>query len=109
MEKMEFKSTKGMTPETAPEGKVLVKYLEPFFGGWAVEYTIAYFDNPNDYEEPNGNKGWKDWDTERRINVIAYCELPKKDLKDNPWISISQEEIKEKHGTLFPKYGCAGQ
>ena len=106
---MEFKTTKGMTPETAPEGMVLAKYLEPFFGGWAIEYTTAYFDNPNDYEEPNGDEGWKDWNSSRQINVIAYCELPEKDQKENPWFSINQKEIEAEHGTFFPNYGCAGK
>jgi hypothetical protein len=54
---MEFISTKNMTNETAPKGKVLVQYLEPSWGSWSLEYAIGYFDNPNDYEDDKG-RGW---------------------------------------------------
>lgn len=106
---MDFKSTKGMTPDTAPDGVVLVKYLKPSFGGWCIEYTIGYFDNPNDYEEPNDNVGWKSWDNSIRINVIAYCELPVINSKENPWVNITQITIKEEHGSYFPNYGCVNE
>ena len=52
---MEFISTKGMKNEDAPEGQVLVQYLEPSWGGWSVEFAIGYFDNPNDYSDGNAD------------------------------------------------------
>ena len=106
---MEFKTTKGMAPDKAPNGIVLAKHLKPFFGGWAIEYTTAYFDNPSNYVKPKGNEGWKDWNSSRQINVIAYCELPEINQEENPWFSIDQEEIEAKHGTFFPNYGCVGE
>ena len=47
-----------MKNEDAPEGAVLVKYIEPSFGGWYCQYGMAYFDNPNDYEDENVGQGW---------------------------------------------------
>lgn len=105
---MEFISTKDLTNETAPEGKVLVQYLEPFFGFWTVEFAIGYFDNPNDYiESDNEDRGWKLWFNHRTINVIAYCELPEP-IKTS-LTEISQAEFKEKFGGFHPNLGSVGE
>lgn len=103
---MEFISTKGMTNETAPEGQVLVQYLEPSWGGWTVDFTIGYFDNPNDYTDGKG-EGWKHWVTNNNINVIAYCKLPNK--LTTPLTKLSQKEFEEKFGSYHPFLGCVGE
>ena len=87
---MEFISTKGMKNEDAPEGQVLVQYLEPSWGGWSVEFAIGYFDNPNDYSDGNGD-GWKHWSTDNDINVIAYAVLP--ETLESEFTKISQKEF----------------
>lgn len=103
---MEFISTKGMTNDTAPEGQVLVQYLEPSWGGWSVEFAIGYFDNPNDYSDGNGG-GWKHWTTDNSINVIAYCKLPEK--TKTSLTEISQKQFNEKYGSWHPRLGCVGE
>lgn len=102
---MDFISTKGMTNDMAPEGKVLVQYLEPSWGGWSVDFAIGYFDNPNDYNDGNGD-GWKHWTTERQINVLAYAILPEK--MESIFTKISQKEFLEKFGTYHPNLGSVG-
>lgn len=102
---MEFISTKGMKNEDAPEGKVLVQYLEPSWGHWSVEFAIGYFDNPNDYIDGNGN-GWTHWTTDNEIAVIAYAILPEK--FDCELTSLSQKDFKEKFGTYHPNLGNIG-
>jgi hypothetical protein len=102
---MEFISTKNMTNDTAPEGKVLVQFLEPGWGGYSVEFTMGYFDNPNDYTN-NAGEGWKSWDRENKINVIAYAELPEK--QETELTKLKQTEFNEKYGDWYPKLGCAG-
>lgn len=106
MKMLEFISTKGMTNENAPEGQLLVQYLEPSFGGWSVEFAIGYFDNPNDYTGGNGD-GWKLWSTDININVIAYCKLP--DKIKTPLTKMSQKEFNEKFGSYHPYLGCIGE
>ena len=54
---MKFISTKDMTNENAPEGKVLVQYLQAVWGGYSVEFTTGYYDNPNDYENIDNGEG----------------------------------------------------
>ena len=103
---MDFISTKGMTNETAPEGQVLVQYLEPSWGGWSVEFTIGYFDNPNDYTDGNGD-GWKHWTTNNNINVIAYCKLP--ETIKTTLTEMTQKQFNEKFGTYHPNLGCVGE
>ena len=102
---MEFISTKGMKNEDAPEGQVLVQYLEPSWGGWSVEFAIGYFDNPNDYTDGNGD-GWKHWSTDNDINVIAYAVLP--ETLESEFTKISQKEFNEKFGTYHPNLGNIG-
>lgn len=63
---MEFISTKGMTNDTAPKGKCLVQYLAPSWGGYSVEFTTGYYDNPNDYNNESDGDGWKSWDSEKK-------------------------------------------
>jgi len=104
---MEFISTKGMTNDQAPEGMVIVQYLEPFFGGWSVEFGMGYFDNPNDYEDASQGEGWKHWSTEDTINVLAYCELPK--AMHTTLTELSQLKFKEKYGTFHPNLGNVGE
>lgn len=102
---MKFISTKGMTNDTAPEGQVLVQYLEPCWGSWNVDFTIGYFDNPNDYTDGNG-VGWKHWVTEREINVIAYAVLPKPIKTD--LTELTQKEFENKFGSFHPNLGSVG-
>ncbi len=107
---MEFISTNNMRNEDAPEGAVLVKYLEPSFGGWHCQYGMAWFDNPNDYKNPNDGKGWLHHNTNNKLNVVAYCNLPEIDQKiENPFNDINQKEVKSKYGTFTPNLGCIGQ
>jgi len=103
---MEFISTKEMTNDTAPEGQVLVQYLEPAWGGWSVEFAIGYYDNPNDYGDGSGD-GWKHWTTENKINVIAYAELPEK--MESTLTKITQKDFITKFGEHFPNLGCVGE
>lgn len=103
---MGFISTKGMTNENAPEGEVLVQYLEPAWGGFTVEFAIGYFDNPNDYKNREG-EGWKHWTTDNNINVIAYCKLTEK-IK-TPLTEIKQKKFLERFGTDHPNLGCVGE
>ncbi len=103
---MNFISTSGMTNETAPEGEVLVQYLEPSFGGWSVEFAIAYFDNPNDYTDGNG-EGWKHWITGNQINVLAYSVLP--DSIKTKLTEMDQLQFREKFGTGHYNLGSVGE
>jgi len=103
---MEFISTKDMTNEQAPSGMVLVQYLEPFFGAFSVEFGMAYFDNPKDYEDESQGEGWKHWNTENPINVLAYCELPK--TMHTTLTQLSQVDFKAKYGTYHPNLGNIG-
>lgn len=102
---MDFISTKNMTNDTAPKRAVLVKYLEPSWGGWSLRYGMAYFDNPNDYENPEDGEGWND-NTGNSLNVVAYLELPELDEEENPFRDIDQKQTKEKYGTYTPNLGC---
>ena len=102
---MEFISTKGMTNETAPEGMVLVQYLEPSFGRFAVDFALAYYDNPNDYNNSRQGRGWVHWHTENPINVLAYAVLPEK-MKST---QITQVEFRKLHGSFHPNMGCVGE
>lgn len=109
---MEFISTKGMTKDNAPEGTVLVKYLEPSWGAWYVQYTMAYFDNPNDYENESDGEGWKHDNTGNKINVVAYCKLPEINQKtEDPFYKeqLDQLKVKQKYGTFTPNLGCVGE
>lgn len=102
---MEFISTKNMKNEDAPEGKVLAKFLEPGWGGYSIEFTIEYFDNPDDYEDNDGN-GWCDWKTSHKINVISYSELP--DNIEPSYPLPTQKGFMAKHGEWHPNLGNAG-
>lgn len=105
---MEFISTKDMTNETAPKSTVLVKYLEPSWGGWYLQYGMAYYDNPNDYENPEDGEGWKHDNTGNKLNVVAYCNLPEINQEENPFRNIDQKQTREKYGTFTPNLGCVG-
>ncbi|MCP4336269.1 MAG: hypothetical protein GY679_00240 [Mycoplasma sp.] len=107
---MEFISTKNMKNEDAPEGTVLVKYLEPSWGGWYCQYGMAYFDNPNDYENSCDGEGWKHDNTGNTLNVVAYCKLPEIDQEtENPFNDLDQKAVNAKYGTYTPNLGCVGQ
>lgn len=104
---MKFISTKNMKFEDAPKGSVLVKYLEPIFGGWHCQYAVAYFDNPLDYQNQDYAAGWLHENTGNKLNVVAYCELPDIDQKsENPFYDLSQKEVNEKYGDYVPNLGC---
>ena len=87
---MKFKSTKGMTHKTAPEGEVLVQYLDSFAGVIITRVGIAYYDNPNCNINKKG-AGWVLSDTGRAVPVVAYFELPG-ELK-SPFSGQSNAEI----------------
>lgn len=107
---MEFISTKNMKNEDAPDRTVLVKYLELSFGGWCCQYGMAYFDNPNDYEDPCEGEGWKHDNTGNSLNVVAYYKLPEIDQKaENPFNDLDQKAVNAKYGTFTPHLGCVGQ
>jgi hypothetical protein len=103
---MEFISTKNMTNETAPKGKVLVQYLESSFGGWNVNFEIGYYDNPNDYEDGDGG-GWKRWHPECPINVLAYAELP--ETIKTELTKYKQLEFYDVFGSFHPNLGSVGE
>ena len=99
-----------MKNENAPKGVVLVKYLEPSFGGWHCQYGMAYYDNPNDYEDPSNGEGWTHDNTENLLNVVAYCILPEIDqAEENPFNHLDQKSVKAKYGTYTPNLGSVGQ
>ena len=103
---MEFISTKGMTLDNAPDGKVLVQYLEPFFGRWCVGFAIGYFDNPNDYDNEKGD-GWLEWFSSKPINVLAYCFLPEE--IEAKITELTQEQFIEIYGSFHPNLGSRGE
>ena len=112
---MQFVSTSGMTHDTAPEGNVLVQYLEPFFGGYTVEFAVGYYRNPNDEHDVvdiasgNYNKeeyGWLHEKTGNNIKVLAYATFPKP--IDTPLLLLNQKEFCEKYGK-HPNFGCIGE
>jgi len=100
---MEFVSTKNMTNEAAPKGRVLVQFIEPRFGNWCIDFTIAYFDNPLDYNNYKEGKGWLMWNNDRIINVLAYCVLP--DTISIDFTKINHKELIEKYGSMHPFLG----
>lgn len=103
---MDFISTKNMKNEDAPEGVVLVKYLEPSWGYWNLQYCMAYFDNPNDYGKDSDGRGWVHDNTGNKLNVVEYCKLPKVDQEiENPWYKLTQKFTNESHGTYTPNLG----
>lgn len=102
---MKFISTKNMTNETAPKGKVLVQYLEPSWGGWSVEFGIGYFDNPDDYGDGEG-RGWLLWFNDNKVNVIGYYELPGKE--STKYSEMTQKEFIHLHGH-HPNHGNVGE
>jgi len=62
-----------------PEGRVLICYLEPFFGEFTEEIGVGYYDNPADYEDPNDGEGWKFWLGDRNVvggGVTHWMKLP---------------------------------
>src|SRR5271154_580114 len=59
-----------------PEGMVLVIYLGAFFGKLDPRMTIAYYDDPADYQQPDQGEGWKDWLTEKKLLVTHWTPLP---------------------------------
>lgn len=105
---MKFISTKDMTNETAPKGQVLVQYLEPSWGGWSVEFGVGYFDNPDDYEDPDDGEGWKLWFNDNNVNVIGYYEFPQK--VESKFTQMTQLEFIELHdGDHHPNLGNVGE
>lgn len=75
-----------------PKGKCLAIFLEPSFGGYSLEITTAYFDDPADYEDGKG-KGWLDWNSDKEIKVTHFMSLPVFDYE----LSVStQKDFLEK-------------
>lgn len=102
---MEFISTKNMTNENAPEGQVLVQYLEPSLVYYSVEFAIGYYDNPNSYESGNG-QGWLLWFNDRQVNVIAYAVLPP--AMESKFETMKQEQFIKEFGH-HPNNGNVGE
>lgn len=98
---MNFISTKGKTVDDLPKDEyVLVQYLEPFFGGFSVEFGIGYFDTDE------GREGWKLLSNENTINVVAYAEFPKP--IESSAAKLSQKEFFQKFGSYHPNFGNVG-
>ena len=81
------------------DGKVLVKYLEPGFGGYTEEYGIGYYDDPEIYEDDFG-KGWLLWFNDNPIWVTHWARLE----KEKGW-PLNQIEHDKKFG---PRKNCFG-
>jgi hypothetical protein len=82
----------------------LVAYLNPFFGKLTLEITLASFDSPNDYENPEDAEGWKDCCTGKKILVTHWQKLP--NLPHSEFDGIDQLKFKNQFGTIRPKLGC---
>ena len=79
-------------------------------GGWYCRNTIAYFDNPNDYENPDDAHGWMDAITENELNVVEYAVLDEIDQKEiDPFDGLDQKGVVDKFGTARPNLGCVGK
>ena len=64
--------------EELPKGKVLICFLEPFFGSYTKEIGVGYYDNPEDYEDNDG-QGWLFWLNDRKVlgkGVTHWQPLP---------------------------------
>lgn len=77
-----------------PKGKCLAIFLEPTFGHFSLEIRTAYYDDPSDYEDNEG-QGWLDWHTDREIMVTHFMELPEIDFD---LVENRQEEFINKFG-----------
>lgn len=64
-----------------PKEACLVIYLNPVADYFDLDITIAYFDNPANYENPNDGRGWVDWKTNDSIMVTHFANLPKIDIE----------------------------
>jgi hypothetical protein len=69
---------------------------------------MAYFDNPNDYENKEDGKGWKHDNTGNKLNVVDYCKLPEINQEENPFRNLDQKATREKYGTCIPNLGSVG-
>lgn len=63
-------------PKEAP---VMVCFLEPRFGVMTQEIGVAYYDHPDDYENPDDAQGWLFWLNDKEIlggGVTHWMPLP---------------------------------
>lgn len=72
----EWISVNDKLPGDAP---VLVCFLEPSFGSFNKEFGVAYYDSPDNYEDPDDGQGWLFWLNDRPIvggGVTHWMPLP---------------------------------
>ena len=69
----EWTSIEEKLPEESP---VLVRYIGQFFGEPDPRIDIGYYDNPEDYENPDDGQGWLFWRNEQPITVTHWMKLP---------------------------------
>ena len=83
--------------------KVMVVFLEPFFGYLSSEITMACFNNEDDHDEDC--VGWYDYYTNNKLLVTHWAEIPKTPV--NPPAELDQEqftkEYYDKHGTVIKR------
>lgn len=72
----EWISVKDALPDS---GRVLAAYLEPFFGDFVYEFGVCYYDNPDDYKNPENGQGWMFWVSDKKViggGVTHWMPLP---------------------------------
>ena len=65
--------------DEVPQGKVLIIYLESFFGELTQEVGVGYYDDPNDHENPEDGQGWLFWLGDKKVlggGVTHWMPLP---------------------------------
>lgn len=75
---MEWISVKDKMPGPG-SGRLLIVFLEPFFGGFTQEIGVGYYDHDDEYEEPNQGTGWRFWIPDREIKgggVTHWAPVP---------------------------------
>jgi hypothetical protein len=70
--------------------------MDPAFDLLTEEVTIAYFDDPEDYEESGVAKGWADWRTRKEILVTHWMPIPS--LPQSEFAGIPQSEFQRRFG-----------
>ncbi|UCE67351.1 MAG: DUF551 domain-containing protein [Candidatus Zixiibacteriota bacterium] len=84
------------------EAQVQAAYLAPSFGLLSLEQTVAYYDDPDDYEDGNG-KGWLTWIGDKEILVTHW--KPLSPLPKTEFHGISQKDFAELFGNFRPNLG----
>jgi len=84
-------------------GKVLATFLGNFFGRLSSEITTAYYDDPEDYQNPTDAKGWLDWYASTPLLVTHWMPLP--DAAETSYEGQAQVDFEVKFGTMRPNLG----